>query len=211
MKKLLAGLGLVSLALLSGGAAQANPVVTFLPSLQHVNIGDTATIDVSISGLGAEILSAYDLNFHYNGSILHWSAGGDGPVLAQLGSSPFVLNDPFSEGNLGYSASATYPDDEFLKANQADSFLLFSFQLIGQTDGATNFGLGADLDFERNFVGLNAKSLTVDIGNACVAVGTGQCEIPEPSSYGLVGLALAGAFIPGFVSRRRRTGLGLKS
>jgi hypothetical protein len=69
-------------------------------------------------------------------------------------------------------------------------------------DGVTNFTLGPDLDFDRNFVGLDALSLQVAVGSACIGVGTGVCQqAPEPSSLALIGLALAGAWA---ASRRRR-------
>ena len=58
MKKSLASLCLALGTLVSAASASAAVVVSFTPSSQHVNVGDTVTVDVSISGLGAEILSA---------------------------------------------------------------------------------------------------------------------------------------------------------
>jgi hypothetical protein len=72
MKKLIALCGLVLGTLVGAGPAAAAPVLTFTPASSHINVGDSVTIDVTISGLGAEILSAYDLNFRYNGALLNW-------------------------------------------------------------------------------------------------------------------------------------------
>lgn len=203
MKQLLARFSLAAGAFFCAGSAMAAPiVVSFSSSAQRINVGDVVTIDVHISGLDTEILSGYDLNFRYNSSILHWLSTDESSVLGQLGSSPFVLNDPFAEGDLGMFASATV-GDATLAANQANDFLLFSFQLTGSTDGVTSFGLGGDLDVERNFTGLRSQSLNVDVGSLCIAVGNAECAVPEPASYALVGLGLLAAFAPATVRRRK--------
>lgn len=202
MKKLLASFVLAAGAALGAGSAMAAPiVVSFVSSAQHINVGETVTIDVSISGLGSEILSGYDLNFRYNSVILNWLSTDESSVLSQLGSTPFVSNDPFAEGDLGMVAWA-FDDDATLAGNQADDFLLFSFKLTGSADGTTTFGLGGDLDYERNFTGLRSETLNVDVGSLCVAVGNAQCAVPEPASYALVGLGLLAAFAPAAVRRR---------
>jgi MYXO-CTERM domain-containing protein len=208
MKNLIATLGLALTTLMCTPPVSAAPiVVSFTPSSQHINIGDSALIDVSISGLGAEILSAFDLNFRYNPSILNWRVISGIPVSGQLGAN-YGTTPGFSfvsliEGDLDIQAFAL-ADDAIVAANQADSFLMFSFQLEGMANGVTTFGLGADLFLERNFVGLDALSLQVNVGNACIAVGTGQCTtVPEPSSLGLLGIALAAMVLPEALRRRR--------
>ena len=70
------------------------------------------------------------------------------------------------------------------------------------------FGLGGN---ERDIVGRNAEFLTGQYQGACVAVnsptgGNNVCRttaIPEPSTYALAGLALAGILVPGALRRRR--------
>ena len=89
MKKLLVALGLVMGTFLSAAPASAAIVISFAPSAQHVNIGDSVGIDVSISGLGAEILSAYDLNFMYNGTLLNWTS-------VSIFAAPLMVNFPLS-------------------------------------------------------------------------------------------------------------------
>ncbi|NRF67659.1 hypothetical protein HLB44_11750 [Aquincola sp. S2] len=194
MKKLIASCGFVLGTLLSAAPAGAVPVLSFTPSSTHINVGDSVTIDATVSGLGAEILSAYDLNFTYDPALLNWQ------VITQF-ISPFNVNfsaisgfDNVVQGDLGFFLNSLDTDAD-LAANQPDSFLLFRFTLQGMTDGVTTFTLGPDLDFDRNFVGLDAQTLDLLIGTACVAVGTGQCRIvlPEPPVYALLGLALAAA------------------
>lgn len=203
MKQLLARFALAAGAFFCAGSATAAPiVVSFTSSAQHINVGDVVTIDVRISGLDTEILSGYDLNFRYNSSILHWLSTDESSVLFQLGSSPSVSNDPLVHGNLGMFAWAT-DEDATLMANQANEFLLFSFQLTGSADGVTSFGLGGDIDYERNFTGLRSETLNVDVGSLCIAVGNAECAVPEPASYALVGLGLLAAFAPAAVRRRK--------
>lgn len=207
MNKLLSSLALAAAAV-AAAPAQAAPVVTFSASSYQVAVGDVVTVDLSISGLGAEILSAFDINMLYDGSVMTNAsvthsvfAGAFGPFLEQDQAST-----SFDFGNTGvidYSLS----DDATLAAQQADDFLMLRFAFTADADGFSFIGLGGDLDFERNFVGLNFASLDVEVNGICIGVGTGTCNaVPEPASFGLAALGLVGAFMPAAL-RRRRPGL----
>jgi uncharacterized protein (TIGR03382 family) len=208
MKKLLASLALALGACLVAPAS-ASIVVTFTPSAQHVEVGDTVTVDVGIAGLGSEILSAFDLDLLFDGSMLGKFMSYDGgSSYAQLGGAyPCAPDcDPvyfisLATGNIGVQASAV-ADDDTVAANQADSFLLTRIRLSADADGVSFFGLGPDLDFQRNFVGRNFATLDVDIGSACIAVGKGSCSaVPEPGTVPLLALALIS--LAGLRARRR--------
>ena len=208
MKKILARLGVVCGACLCALGAAANPVVTFTPSTQHAEIGDLVQVDVSISGLGDEVLSAFDLNFLWDGGLMGSSRSIDATSaqLALGGGDPLMSTwaiDTIASGNWGLQASSLL-DDAALAAAQANDFLLAHFTFVADKDGVTDFGLGPDPDFQRNFVGLNFATLDVTIGSACVAVGTGACTIPEPATPLLAALALAAAAAPSAWRRRRR-------
>lgn len=197
MNKTLARLGLVAGAGLCAVGAMAMPVVSFTPSTQHADIGQLVTVDVSIAGLGDEVLSAFDLNFLWDGHIMGSSRSVDA-TSAQLqlgGGDPQLTTwaiDTVALGNWGLQVSSLLFDDP-LAAAQDDAFLLARFTFRADADGATTFALGGDPDFERNFVGRDFQTLNVQIGSACVAVGSGHCQVPEPATLGLAGVALLAA------------------
>ncbi|MBL8315035.1 MAG: PEP-CTERM sorting domain-containing protein [Rubrivivax sp.] len=198
MKSLLSAVALATAALCASAPASAAVVFSFSPATSHINVGETVQIEATMSGLGAEILSAFDLNFIYNPAVLDWTLIEY--FGANLGNNIGLDATASVNGDLSVN-DASLEDDGDLEVAQADSFLLFRFTLVGSADGATTFTLGADPLFVRNFVGLGSQSLAVNVGSACIAVGTGNCTVPEPASYGLVGAALLAA---GWAGRTRR-------
>jgi hypothetical protein len=109
--------------------------------------------------------------------------------------------------DVGVIGGSLLNDDDLALVQTEDSFTFLTFTWKAETDGALFLKFGADPDFERNVVGLNALSLDAQFLGACVAIGTGNCDIvpvPEPASYGLAGLALLGCGLA--TTRRRRAG-----
>ncbi len=126
MKKILSALALAAGLLLAAAPASAVIMVTFTPSSTHIDVGGDVNIDVAISGLDAEILSAVDLNFLFSGAAAAWNVAdfaglNDALSLGNAGDSVFTF-DTLSAGNIGIQAFSLL-DDATLAAGQANSFL----------------------------------------------------------------------------------------
>lgn len=201
MKNTIATLALAAGAALGAAPASAAITLVFTPTATHIDVGQSVTVTATIGGLGAEVLSGFDLNFLYDAAVLQ-ALGVSYPGESALGNQ-VTPNTVFTAGDLGIDA-LSLEDDATLALNQPNSFDLFTFRFAGIANGTSNFTLGTDLDFQRAFSGLNSSPLVVDVGNICISVGTGTCSVPEPSSYGLAGLALAGALLPAALRRRRK-------
>lgn len=203
MKNKLLSLGLAAAALFAGSVAQAAPVVSFSPSSMSVAVGGPYLVDVNISGLGGQIVSAFDLNIKYNPAIIGFTGYTLGAGLGGLWDSIDASVPPMDFGVQAFSLEG---DDDVLAGDQTDdAFTLMTLSFNGLNDGFSFLSFGNSPDFEINLVGRRGESLTdVSYGRACIAVGQGSCAtVSEPQSYALVALALAGAFVPALWRRRQ--------
>ncbi len=195
MKKHLANLAAATCMGLATFAASAQVTFTFQATDTQLELGDSATVSFFVNGLGSQVLSAYDLNFTWAQGVVSFDSRSFAPGLTQLGAGATLVEDSPVAGNFGVQAFSVL-SDAALAATQPDSFLLGTFTVTGLAEGSTTFSLGSNLDFERNFVGLDFASLGVDVGSVTITVGA----IPEPSTYALM---LLGLGCIGALSRRR--------
>lgn len=205
MKSMLSAAALAVVALCASAPASADILIRFSPATSHIAIGGSVNVEMNISGLGDEILSAFDINLLFNNAIVQNFSVTHNVATQWPGGGEFGPSD-FGVGNTEVIDYSLNPSDDDIAAVQLDAFTVLTFGFTGLADGSTTIGLGPNLDFERSFVGRNAGSLTVDVGSACIAVGTGECgqvqPAPEPASYGLAAIALLAAGVAG---RRRRS------
>lgn len=193
----------IATALALGGLLAATAqaaVVSITPAVSTHAVGDTFTLDVKISGLGTEIVSAFDLNIYFDSAKLKGLSYTLGSGLGGAwDDSGTVLGNNFDQ----FAFSKTFDpqksdqeNDDDLAALQTDdafTLLTLTFEAIGAGVSQVDFGLGAN---ERDVVGRNAAFLQNQYAGACVAVGAVTCDdnnVPEPASYGLVAMALLAA------------------
>jgi hypothetical protein len=69
MRKIAIGTLMVALGLLLAGVAPA-ATIGFVPSDSTVLVGDTITVDIVLSDLAGEVVSAYDLDVIYDASVV---------------------------------------------------------------------------------------------------------------------------------------------
>jgi hypothetical protein len=183
-------------------AATAAPVLMITPSVTSAGFGQVVTVNVGVSGLSAspveQIVSAFDLNVLYNSLLLTQNGLAVFQAEALMGGPNVVFFDTMGTAAGDAAANAfSLADDVDLNALQGDFFTLFTLEFTtGSTNGAAFLNFGPDINFQRNVVGLGGQSLGASFGSACIAIGTGSCTqgVPEPSTYGLVGLALFAAY-----------------
>ncbi len=194
MKKLVFANIIIGLALLLMPAAAGAVSIGFSPSAQAVDVGDPVFVDVVISDLNGEIVSAYDLDITYDASIL---TATDVTFGSFLGDEFFfeVFNDfDLSGSGVVDMAQLSLLSDADLAAMQPASFVLATIEFQAIADGTSALDFVAPLDIK----GLQASIIDVDPASGSVTVGA---PIPEPSAALIFGL---GAFIVGAATRVRR-------
>jgi hypothetical protein len=199
MKKYM--LALLLLIMFTAAAPARAALIYISPAQQHVNVGDTVSVDIFISGLAGEIVSGWDLNVLFNDTILQ--ATDLVFDLANFMDDPdfdAIYDFSFAPGDVD-SFMVSFLSDADLALRQAEPLRLFTISFLALTDGVSLLNFGSDPDFELNVVGRNGQSLNLQPRGACISVGQGQCvaRVPEPSSMWLLSLA-------GLMLLRRRAG-----
>ncbi len=190
MKKL-ALVNIIGIALLLMPATAGAISIGFSPGSQTVDVGDPVFVDVVISDLAGEIVSAYDLDVTFDASIL---TATDVVFGSFLGDEFFfeVFNDfDLSGSGVVDFAQLSLLSDLDLALMQPDSFVLATIEFAAIGGGTSALDFVAPLDIK----GLGASIIDVDPASGSVTA------VPEPSAALVFAL---GAFIVGGATRSRQ-------
>jgi MYXO-CTERM domain-containing protein len=197
MNRMLRGMALAALAAASL-LSQAAPVVSVNPASQTINIGDTASVDIIVSGL-TDPTGGFSLTLDFNDSFLKAISYLNDPD-AKMGAAPLDMSGGFSGGSLDlfFVADATETEAS-LAAAQGASFTLATISFEGLANGLSPLKLSnvvlSNWDGTETLAGVGTRN-----GEICVG---GNCNnVPEPASMALAGAALGALAL----LRRRRSG-----
>ncbi|MFN0125186.1 MAG: cohesin domain-containing protein [Verrucomicrobiales bacterium] len=183
---------------LAGSATAAT--VSFNPSSQTVGVGDTATVQLVVSGLGdgtSPSLGAWAVSFDYDPAVVSFSSAtfGTGLDLGIFGSLQFL--DGSVSGNVLLD-EVSFEDSADLNAAQPDSFVLATINFTALAPGSSPLSLTlVDLSDELG------ESLDATGQDGVIRVRDGGNGVPE-GSVGVVVLAFLWAGMLGLARRPRR-------
>lgn len=179
--------------------AEAIPIVSVSPSSTSVAVGDTFSIDILVSGLGAgEEVGGYSLFLAFDSSKIKGTGYTDDPDSKM---SPGTAFPP-----VGFGAGGASPLELFFVADagtdlstQGGGFRLARVTFEAIAPGLSRLKLSKIGSFLSDGAGADLPA-TAQHGSVCVGDPAG-CKVPEP---GL--LALLGAGLSAFAMRRRSLG-----
>ena len=187
---------IVTLVIAVAGLLVSSPsyavLIHFVPGSTTVGPGDVFDLDILVSGLGTEIVSAYELDVSYDPTIITATGVTFGSFLgAPLDSlTDFIL----SSGNVNLAELSFLGDDD-LVALQPGSFVLATISFLAVAPGTTSLFFEPSPIFEViDLKGKNAMILEAEAQPGTVIVRQTE-PVPEPGTLlllvGFVGLLAA--------------------
>jgi len=170
---------LVALLCAAGLQTAGAATLMLVPGESSVSIGDTVSVDLNISGLGADTapsLGAYDITIDVPSIFTFDNVVFGDPILGgdQLGSGAFT--ETVLGSNTVDLVDVSLESVATLNSLQPDAFTLAVLNLTANSTGSGNFSFG---DITLGDASANKLSYNVSDANAAAAVVS---SAPEPSA-----------------------------
>lgn len=192
-----------AMGLLLPGAAGAISIALD-PAAQSVEVGDAVSVDVVFSGLGGEVVSAYDLDVTYDPGVL---AATDVVFTTQLGDELFfeAFNgfDLSAPGLVDLAQLSFLTDDELFALQGGDTVTVATLEFQAVANGTT--ALDFVFDAFNDVKGRDAAVLPLDATPASVEVGMPPSEVPIPEPGAALVFGIGSLLVGGAVRRSHRS------
>nr|WP_320014850.1 cohesin domain-containing protein [uncultured Desulfobacter sp.] len=195
MKKIML-IYIISITLSMVSSVQAATSLSFLPQTSSIVSGDTMAVDIIISGLEDDDLSAYDFDVSFDNTILDFQAYSFGTGLG----APYYSVD-WSWGDLGLSINLAEVSSLSDFSSQEDSFTLATLTFTALLPGKTNLSFLIDESIGQGFTDADVYSTWITIDEFNTAEIT-VSSVPISSSLTILAFGLF-LLIIGYRGKRR--------
>ena len=174
---------LLSVLLLAGTShAFADPIVSIVPETQNIAVGKTFTVDINVGNVAD--LYDYQFSLAFNPQALQADSITEGSLFANTGNSffsPGTIDN--NAGSLALTADTLFSFGPGVTG--PGTIATAEFTALANGTSSIDFSPSSDLIFQDSLG--NMLNVTTQSGDVTV----GASPVPEPSTMGLLLIALA--------------------
>jgi len=167
-----------ALLLALAGLNASAGVISLNPSTLTPGAGDTFTVDLVLSSNTDEIV-AFGFDYSVSSTAISLTAA--------------TVNPFFNDDSALFSGDPQIVGDQF-PGDTDSSFTLVSFSFLANSAGPAVFSITSDLQNDPNDGLFSLNSPTADLSSQ-VTIDVTNVVTPEPATFGIGAMALAGLFL----------------